>query len=252
MRRRRLSRWTQTGFEVGGSRRCPRAGSRRGADVTSEAGDITVSHPIFSSSSYAPRVVVLQTSSSSCCRSSEPCSASFRRRTPRGLDTALPRLMQELPGLSGGLWEVSYDPLIPWLLAVLIATLWRAAASECSATCWSDWSSPWYSRPCSPPRSAPISGWACPEPPSGASNAYLCRPAGSRERVDRYCVASPVASGDGSSVWAPSPASHSSPRLRSRHWAGCSSEIAGAATAHLIFGSPGGQLSWEEVSRSLE
>jgi hypothetical protein len=56
-----------------------------------------------------------------------------------------------------------------------------------------------------------------PEPPSGASNAYLCRPAGSRERVDRYCVASPVAStrasGDGSSVWAPSPASHSSPRL---------------------------------------
>ena len=28
--------------------------------------------------------------------------------------------------MSGNRWEVSYDPLIPWLLAVLIATLWRA------------------------------------------------------------------------------------------------------------------------------
>ena len=45
---------------------------------------------------------------------------------PRGLDTGLTRLLQELPGLSGNRWEVSYDPLIPWLLAVLIATLWRA------------------------------------------------------------------------------------------------------------------------------
>lgn len=39
------------------------------------------------------------------------------------LDTAIAGLLHELPGLTGGLWEVSYDLLLLWPLVLLIATL---------------------------------------------------------------------------------------------------------------------------------
>ena len=94
-----------------------------------------------------------------------------------------------------------------------------------------------------------------PEPPIWRIERLLGHPASGRECVDRYCVA------------------HLSRPLR-RLWrwiiglgaiasvalgasvavgtlAGLLIGIAGAATAHLIFGSPGGQLSLEEVSRGL-
>ena len=175
---------------------------------------------------------------------------------PTALDAAITGLVQELPGLAGGLWEVSYDLLILWPLVLLIATLvthgrkrvfrdmllgllvslvYAAGfATEIGADLWSGLSE---------------------SPPSGEANDYLA------VRLAAACALIATASPH---------LSH--PLKRVGRWiiglgalagialgasvgvgtlAGLLIGVAAAATAHLIVGSPGGQLSLEEVARGL-
>ena len=68
--------------------------------------------------------------------------------------------------MSGNRWEVSYDPLIPWLLAVLIATLWRADRKRVLRYMLVGLVSPLVFAALFAAETAPICGWACPRAPN--------------------------------------------------------------------------------------
>jgi hypothetical protein len=78
---------------------------------------------LFSSASDAPRA----TPAHRCPGCASRCSSSLHASCPppdaNALDTAVATLLQKIPGLFGGVWEISYDFLVIWSMFLLLSTL---------------------------------------------------------------------------------------------------------------------------------
>ncbi len=211
---------------------------------------------IFSSSSDAPRarrpsdvfLLALSLIGTLLCLVPAP--------EPTALDTAITGLVQELPGLAGGVWEVSYGLLILWPLVLLIAILVAhgrkrlfrdmllglVVAAVCAAAFAAGigtdlWSGLSQGSPAGASHDYLAVRLAAATALVATASPYLSRPL---RRFGRWII------GVGALASLALGASVAVGTL-----AGFLIGLAGAATVHLIFGSPGGQVSLQEVSRGL-
>ena len=176
---------------------------------------------------------------------------------PTDLDTAIGNLLKELPGLFGGFWEVAYDLLIVWPLFLIVASLAAhgrkhllrdlllaipisfvfaalaglAAGTDLSASLDQVLASG------SPPVYLGVR-LAIATAVIATVSPHLVHPL---RGLGRWLIGlgalAGVALGVSVSIGAA---------------AGFLVGLAGAATVHLIFGSPGGRLTLEEVSSALD
>jgi len=176
---------------------------------------------------------------------------------PTALDTAIGNLLKELPGLFGGFWEVAYDLLIVWPLLLVVASLAAhgrkhlfrdmvlatpisfALAALAGLLAGTDLSASLDqilasgSPPVYPGVRLAIAtaliATACPH------MVHALR------RVGMWILVLGALAGAALGVSASLGVA-----------AGILVGLAGAATVHLIFGSPGGRLTLEEVSTALD
>lgn len=175
---------------------------------------------------------------------------------PTDLDTSISNLVQDLPGLFGGLWEISFNLLILWPVVLLLATLIARGRKRLFVEMLvALFVGGVYAALGAAAIGVDISTELGSISDTGPSSAYLAA---------RLAIATAL-------IATASP--HLSEPLRKLgRWiivlgalagialgivqavgtvAGFLIGIAGAATVHLIFGSPGGRLTLEEVSRLL-
>ena len=175
---------------------------------------------------------------------------------PTDLDTSIGNLVQDVPGLFGGLWEISFNLLILWPLVPLLATLIaRGRKRVFVEMVVALFVGVVYAGLMAAAIGVDVSTELGSLTDTGPSPAYL---------ATRLAIATAL-------IATASP--HLSEPLRKLgRWiillgalagialgivqavgtlAGFLIGIAGAATVHLIFGSPGGRLTLEEVSRLL-
>ena len=176
---------------------------------------------------------------------------------PTELDTAIANIIKELPGLFGGFWEVAYDLLIGWPLFLIVASLSAhdrkglfrdmllaipisfgfaalaglAAGTDLSASVDQILASD------SPPVYLAVR-LAIATALIATASPHMVQPL---RRVGRWVIGlgalAGIALGVSFSVGVA---------------AGFLVGLAGAATVHLIFGSPGGRLTAQEVAAALD
>ena len=176
---------------------------------------------------------------------------------PTEIDTAIGNLVTELPGLSGGVWEVAYDLVIGWPLFLIVASLAAhgrkrlfrdmllavpisfafaalagvAAGTDLSASLDQVLASG------SPPIYLSVR-LAIATAVIATASPHMVHPL---RRVGRWVIGLGALAGVALGV-----------SVAVGVAAGFLVGLAGAATVHLLFGSPGGRLTLEEVSTALD
>ncbi|MGZ8631818.1 MAG: lysylphosphatidylglycerol synthase domain-containing protein [Actinomycetota bacterium] len=181
---------------------------------------------------------------------------SFPAPGPTALDAASADLVAELPGLAGWFWEVSYDLLIVWSLALLLSALFargrrRLFLDEVLAVAIGLGSAIVVARIGGTDTSTSLDGLLNSSSPPiyiatrvavataviVTASPHLSRPL---RHLGRWLIALGVLSGIALGATLPIGAA-----------AGFLIGFASAALTHLIVGSPGGNLTLEQVSDAL-